>query len=510
MHTGKSKMTSDLALCFIVIDGSSTMLLRAGYTRPSACWSVLSQIHNHLIRSMADQPISEERTAPETSSGINSLIAAANKDDRFKLLEDNGVQAANLNIPIHAVFSWFDCDGPMKQMLQLASQFLAHDSVLVFFVPLLYGRLLTRKDKNTSKSYLSDPLVHCSDARRKELIAGVRQALHCLAHSVELRFMKPEKRVYARTLTKLSRPVHTPACSPVFQRRSIAVIEISDRFSRFYYTDDGYKFSSRCAQFRHDFLFASTLVHEIIHAIGVTRRGNLIEPYIRVNDPDPEWGYAWEQFIFGCVINPQDRTKPGTHLLMRKVWTDPTVADKIGGKEYSDVSMAYIAQWFRQETWDTIAKQGPTAIPPPEAHFKIQSSRKYGGWVVSTDCIDIKPDLVALHRGWKRQCEKFDANGHPATASFRIFWHFQTTTALQMSNVPTPPRVPWLSYDRESCVKSVPPSRKLCLPVCKATRESIEVQQTTSMRTGDLLSRTHKRKAVEETEVLRVSKIEKR
>jgi hypothetical protein len=451
---------------------------------------------------MADQPKSEERTAPETSSGINSLIAAANSNDRFKLLEDDYVPAANLTNSIHPIFWWFDCDGPMKQMLQLASHFLAHDSVLIFFVPLLYGSILTRKDGNTSKSYLSDPLIHCSDARREELLAGVRQALHCLAHSIELRFMKPENRVYARTLAKLTRLEHTSVCSPVFQRRSIAVIEIADHFSKFYDRDDGYKFSSRCAQFRHDFLLASTLVHEIVHAVGIMRRGNLTEPCVRVSDPDREWGYAWEQFMFGCVINPQDCTKPGTHLLMRKVWAHPTAVEEAGGKEYSDVSMAYIAQWFRQETWETIAEQGPTAIPPPEAHFKIQSSRKYGAWIISTNCMNIKADIIALHRQWKRQCAKFDSNGRSATASFKIFWRFQTKESLQRSNVPAPSRVSWLSLDRSNHMGRKILSRAPCLSACEAKPEA-----TTST---NLVRTFRKRKAVEETEVMRVIKIVKR
>ncbi|KAL6172626.1 hypothetical protein ACJQWK_01775 [Exserohilum turcicum] len=44
--------------------------------------------------------------------------------------------------------------------------------------------------------------------------------------------------------------------------------------------------------------------------------------------------------------------------------------------------MSYIAQWFREETWDLVNKQGPTAIAAPIAHFKIQSSNKLGAWVV--------------------------------------------------------------------------------------------------------------------------------
>lgn len=456
---------------------------------------------------MKNQQISDKRIAPATSSGIDSLIATANKDDRFKLLEDDRVLAGNLENPIHPALWWFDREGPMKQMLQLASQFLAHDSVLIFFVPLLYGRELIQDSTSSRKTYLSDPLAHASDTKRQEMLTGVRQALQCLAHSVEFRFMKPEKRVYAQTLIRKARPVHTSACSPVFQRRSTAVIEIADRFKQFYYSDDGYKVSTSCAQFRHDFLFASTLIHEIVHAVGVLRRGNLIEPCTRANDPDPEWGYAWEQFMFECVMNPQDRTKPGTHLLMRKLWADPAVAEEAGGQEYSDVSMAYIAQWFRTDTWDIIAKHGPTAIPPPVAHFKIQSSRKYGAWVVSTDCIGIKADLVALAQRWKRHYESLHADGLLATTSSRIFWRLQDKKALQRSNVPIPQRDPWSSRNYHSCTQKtvhvgMPSTSAFDIPPgsnngCQAVRISL----TCSSR---------KRKAVIETEIASVSKIRKR
>jgi hypothetical protein len=330
----------------------------------------------------------------------------------------------------------------MKQMLQLASQFLTHESTLIFFVPLLYGRELKKEYGKTTRVYLSGPLAS-TNATREQLIKGVRRALYCLAHSIKFRFMKPEKRVYARTLTKAARPIHTSTCTTLFQGKLTAVIEIADRLMHFYQRDDGYAASSRCAQFRHDFIFASTLVHEIVHAVGVMRRGNLIEPCIRINDPDPEWGYAWEHFIFGCIINPQDRTQPGTNLFMRKVWADPNVAEDAGGKEYSDVPMSYIAQWFRQETWDVIARQGPTAIAAPVTHFKIQSSRKYGAWIVSTDCINIKPDIVALYQKWKLRSRKLDADGRPTTPASKILWRFQTSEALQRANVPTPVRIPW-------------------------------------------------------------------
>jgi hypothetical protein len=48
--------------------------------------------------------------------------------------------------------------------------------------------------------------------------------------------------------------------------------------------------------------------------------------------------------MFGNVINPQDRTRAGTHLLMRKIRADRNKADEAGGKGYTDVPMSYIAQ----------------------------------------------------------------------------------------------------------------------------------------------------------------------
>jgi hypothetical protein len=468
--------------------------------------SVRTQHQIRLSQSMTGQQIPEQRTAPKSSSAINSLIATANKNDRFKLLEDD-VPAANLENHIHPIFWWFNCDGPFKQMLRLASQFLTHDSVLIFFVPLLYGRKLKSTNGGMTKTYLSDPLVFACGIKRKELLDGVRQALRCLAHSVEFRFMKPEKRVYARTLISKAGPVHTSECGPIFQCNLTAVIEIADRFMHFYYDENGYKASSRCAQFRHDFLFASTLIHEIVHAVGVLRRGNLIEPYIHTDHPDTEWGYAWEHFIFGCVINPQDQTPPGTHLLMQKIWADPTSAEEAGGKEYCDVPISYIAQWFREETWDIIAERGPIAILPPTTHFKIQSSRKFGAWIVSTDCLDIKQDIIALCRQWNQQCRKLDANSLPVSASARIFWRRQTTKALQRSNVPAPLRVSWLSTNNQTHIQEPFAGKVSCASTSTSAQKSQTIDLTTSTK---ITCGVRKRQADSDNEIIRVSKTTRR
>ena len=112
----------------------------------------------------------QKRTAPELGSGINELIAACNKNDRFKLLENDRVLSGNLDNPIHSVFSGLDQDGTMKQMLQLASHFLTHDTLLTFFIPLLYGRELTGVVGGTCKIYLSDPLTTASKEKDRKSV----------------------------------------------------------------------------------------------------------------------------------------------------------------------------------------------------------------------------------------------------------------------------------------------------------------------------------------------------
>src|SRR5687768_9082387 len=100
----------------------------------------------------------EKRVASKHNTGILSLIAAANEGDRFRLLEDNSISPPDLDNDIHTIFRGFDSAGPLQRTLRLASQFLQHDSVLIFFIPLLFGSEITSAIDGKPKTYLSDPL----------------------------------------------------------------------------------------------------------------------------------------------------------------------------------------------------------------------------------------------------------------------------------------------------------------------------------------------------------------
>lgn len=381
----------------------------------------------------------EKRADGPSSNLINDLINAANTNDRFNLLEDDAVLPGNLASPIHPLFHQLKHDERLHQALQLASHFLLHERLLEFFVPLLYGRVM--HDLESTRRYLCNPLIDASKAKQALLLAEVRQALECLATRIKIIFVSQKQRAWARTIIDDSASTTDPCCCRAFQTRRSPKIEITEKFAMFYHAGDGYAKATRCAQFRHDFLFATTLVHEVVHAVGVMRRGDLSEPHYQLDFPATEWGYAWENFMFGCIINPQDKRYAGTHMLMRKIWADVKTANENGGKEYSDVSMSWIAQWFRAETWYTVENAGPTAIAPPTIHFKIQISEKLGAWVVWSDNLDVREDTASLYSRWQIQLKTEDRSADGRQVSRVVYFRELTATDLQVPNVSVPQRV---------------------------------------------------------------------
>jgi hypothetical protein len=399
-------------------------------------------------------------TASSPTIDLGFLVDIANSNDRFNMLGDDSVLPADLTNPIHPMFHQIQAIDQLQLGLQLASHFLLHDKLLNFFVPLLYGR--NTPDPTSGKNCLGGPLLRASKAKQAHLCTGVRQALRCLAHHMDVSFVGQTKGVWARTVsTSITTPL-TSTCCQIFQRRVSPRIEITDWFLKFYTDIDGYAKATKCARYRHDFLFAITLVHEIVHAVGVMRRGDLDEPYYCRDYPGTEWGYAWENFMFGCIINPQKKNNSGTHVLMRKVWADDNTANKYGGKEYCNVSVSWIAKWFRTETWSIIAEKGPGAIAPPLTHFKIQISNELGALIVYADDPALQKDMAAL------DAQRIDyERSHPDSRKLAsIIYNKRTLGELQQSNVPLPQRL--LSVHRSSLVDSLVPSTKPLLSTAKS------------------------------------------
>ncbi|ORY18049.1 hypothetical protein BCR34DRAFT_474056, partial [Clohesyomyces aquaticus] len=306
------------------------------------------------------------------------LVAVANHDDRFDLLEDASIPKPNLNIDIHPMFqrsNWRRITDieylNLQPTLRLASMFLKYDSVIEWFFPILFGRTLT--DTKTKKDYYSDHWIRRSDTETQRMLAEVRSALHCLAHGLHFRFVVPcnKSKFYARSIMERIQPPHTSSCTKVFIQENLGMrVEVREDFRRFLANE--YSSTSLGTKLRHDFTLAVTLIHEITHCLGVMRRGSLEEPHIRLDEPpSPELGAAFENFMFGGVINPSDNPFSETSVLMRKVWVDKK-REEATGKVWSAVPVAYIAQWFQEDTWKIIESKGPLGIPPPFVRLKVR------------------------------------------------------------------------------------------------------------------------------------------
>lgn len=53
---------------------------------------------------------------------------------------------------------------------------------------------------HVSKAYFSGPLASVFRDKRREHLAGVREALHCMGRCVSFQFHPPPEREYARTV----------------------------------------------------------------------------------------------------------------------------------------------------------------------------------------------------------------------------------------------------------------------------------------------------------------------
>ncbi|KAF2878205.1 hypothetical protein BDV95DRAFT_556927 [Massariosphaeria phaeospora] len=328
------------------------------------------------------------------------LMTAANRNDRFDLIEDDSVLDSNLNNHIHPIFQRtnFKSYHPyMAQALRLASLYLHFDSTLKWFVQPLLGKLQTTKGANGNRKCLTNPLEGKDGHERKLLIDEVRKALHCFSHCVSFQWKADTKLkiTWGKTEICHDEPTHAYGCCRIFQHKQSVSITLRKNYYDYYKdkSDEGYARGSRCDRFRHDFHFATTLVHEIVHAVGVMRRGDMYEPYLQYDYPETEWGWAWENFMFGGILNPLQRHGKGTDYLVRKMWSPSGSRFK----NYFATPVAWVAKWFRLETWEDIKHNGPLAVEEPEFHLKMHRDAKQR-WAVFSDHPSVGQDLVELKR----------------------------------------------------------------------------------------------------------------
>jgi hypothetical protein len=103
-----------------------------------------------------------------------------------------------------------------------------------------------------------------------------------------------------------------------------------------------------------DFVFALTLVHEVVHAFFWFPRmvGDGREPAHRLGEEFKELGLSWEMSVFGALLRLDDGGMPSTNP------GKPLIAETIeerqngpGGK-HTQVPVGWVRKWFLGSTWD--------------------------------------------------------------------------------------------------------------------------------------------------------------
>ncbi|KAF2730537.1 hypothetical protein EJ04DRAFT_515194 [Polyplosphaeria fusca] len=304
-------------------------------------------------------------------------------------------------------------------------------------------QIIEAANKNDRFRLLSNPLMNKTDDERRVLLKRVRQAFQCLSHSIHFRFLDTgDHKFYARTQIHKAKPPHTDVCwKSTFECTESVRIDIRLQYRNFLQND--YASASKCGKLRQDFSFAVNILHELCHAVGVMRRGDLKEPHVRLDHPDkPELGYAWENFMFGGILNPFDRTSDGIKFLMHKVWSEDKEAFAAGGKEWTAMPVSYFAQWFQNETWDAIAEHGPVIVPSPPVELRLRASKIH--YTVFSHDAEALEDVQRLQKQTSEHYTPLLGKAAiPSAALVVLTTKTQLTdlTSLQQSLVPIPSRI---------------------------------------------------------------------
>ncbi|KAJ4348796.1 uncharacterized protein N0V89_010174 [Didymosphaeria variabile] len=393
----------------------------------------------------------ETLTEPSSQSDtLDKFITILNREDRFNLLNDPTVQEGNLDNEIHPIFHHAHFLGQtphIKQALQLASLYLTTPSLLIFYLPLTFGIFHKDNDGKLYRTYTKS-----SDVSRAHELEIIQAAMTCLSHSLQWEWKTfHEDRKWGSTQHFKNVPtVHTDAC-PVyddgeektfFMPNTGTHIALDKGMLEFYKDEEsGYVTRSRCEQFRHDFQLANVLGHEIAHAYGAMSHGNLREPWLGRDHPRNEQGYAWENYMFGSLVDPTKKVATGNYVHLHKVWQSREVTRKYWGCEWTAVPVAWTALWFRKETWEEVEEYGHRAVALPEPTLKLYLSLGLDRFVVFTDDEEAREDLE-----WGRDSaglsylfSKGGVDAIPSKAVSRAMWMPLSELAKEPL-VPTPQR----------------------------------------------------------------------
>ncbi|KAL1632307.1 hypothetical protein SLS56_003722 [Neofusicoccum ribis] len=346
--------------------------------------------HEELFRKAIEQKPELERVFelhPSASPNISNEIHPLFRRSNFPTLSLRQYEAFGLG-------------------LRLASLFITAEPMLEWWVHAAFGFRVPHP-RNADKFVLEQAMEYNAGHT-----ASVEAALVSLADFVDFDF-DVYKGFFSLGRTSIREVRHPAAASPhgLFRevnrqgKRIITMLHADFQT----YASKGFWEDPLDAQLRFSFLLAVTIVHEMTHAFGCMMRGTDDEEYVDADDPDTEWGFSWETWALGGLLNPWKLAVAPTTTFLSNCWESRTKKKANGGAPSSVVPMDWIARWFRRRFW-TMLQTGHGVQMPPSCELQIWQRSNRRGSLMSD--IELLPndECRTLHRtsGTKRKVDEVD------------------------------------------------------------------------------------------------------
>ncbi|KAF1975965.1 hypothetical protein BU23DRAFT_631244 [Bimuria novae-zelandiae CBS 107.79] len=238
----------------------------------------------------------------------------------------------------------------LRRALQLTSLFLTEYSTLGWFCHYTFGQ---RKKNSSGQTYIS-PTEYARTAEAREKVKRNIRALTSHEHNdcYGMTYSSKRSLPFFHRFWEHDWP-ETPS-----DRRRHPVVVMHNDFSK-YFSQQDLRNADRDVWLRTQFLFATTLVHEIAHAYSMWLEKDHYEPLWSREDREAELGFSWENETLGYICNPLFHTITGCEMLLSM---------KAVSYEYNDQQPGIVRKLIGQHPlhfhYRTTAEAASTLVSP--------------------------------------------------------------------------------------------------------------------------------------------------
>jgi hypothetical protein len=204
----------------------------------------------------------------------------------------------------------------LRRALQLATLFLTEDCTLGWFTRYTFGR---RKATSSGQTYISST----KHTESKEARNQVKRNLRALGKSLTLMY----RPAFGERGGDYGATYSSKRFLPFFRYFKESdwpdTVEDGRRHPVIVFHNDFFQYFSKSLWnavpeiwIRMQFLFATTLVHEVTHAYSMWLGIDRDEPLFREEDKEAELGFSWETEVLGYICNPHLHSITGCDMLL--------------------------------------------------------------------------------------------------------------------------------------------------------------------------------------------------